>query len=581
MMTELGTTEKSIIEAVSRERLMADTEAIARWVRLSGNEEEKKAFDYAEDELRKMGLETTRYSGSTHISLPVSAELTVGDTEVSAITHSMATSTPEDGLNSPLVYLGSGTAEDYASSDVKGKIVLVDGMAMPRKVLAAQEAGAVACICANQDEHVHEMIVSPVWGSPRPDDREKLPKIPVVSVGNSGREVLLDLTRDDSPVAHLTTRVDTGWTEIPTLVAQIDGTEEPEKFVLFSGHIDSWHYGAMDNGSANATMLEVLRVLLSHRETFSRGLRVAFWSGHSHGRYAGSTWYADNFWEDLNDNCVLHLNVDSVGGRNATVLTEAHAMAETRPVASEVIKTLAGVEFTGTRFGRAGDQSFLGHGIPSLFMSLSEQPPSEDDSAGGFAELIGGSGAKSGGLGWWWHTTEDTVDKIDPEFLLRDARIYAAIAYKFVAGTVLPLDISASSKELLDHLLDWQRKAGDRFDLSQIVDRTQRLADLCSHYQAQVERSESGEGEIKDSNEVIQNVDKILVRLNYTQCDPFEHDPALSQPPVPLLALIDELSRAEPNSGMENELLTLLVRRRNRIQHKLSEAIRLLEAVRG
>jgi hypothetical protein len=131
----------------------------------------------------------------------------------------------------------------------------------------------------------------------------------------------------------------------------------------------------MDNGSANATMLETLRVVLPYRATFRRGLRLAFWSGHSHGRYAGSSWYADTFWEDLHNNCVVHINVDSVGGQKATVLTEAPAMAETRPVAAEVIGALTGVEFTGTRFGRAGDQSFQGHGIPSLFMSLSEQPP--------------------------------------------------------------------------------------------------------------------------------------------------------------------------------------------------------------
>ena len=50
---------------------------------------------------------------------------------------------------------------------------------------------------------------------------------------------------------------------------------------MFSGHIDSWHYGAMDNGSANATMLETLRALLPHRNEFRRSLRLAFWSGHS------------------------------------------------------------------------------------------------------------------------------------------------------------------------------------------------------------------------------------------------------------------------------------------------------------
>jgi hypothetical protein len=566
-MTTERTTEKSIVESVSKERLMADTEAIARWVRLSGSEEEKESFDYVEDQLREMGLQTSRYSGRAYVSIPISAKLSVGGEEIAAITHSMAASTTAGGLDLPLVYVADG---DYSALDARGKIVLVDGMAMPGKVLAAEKAGAAACLCANQDEYVHEMIVSPVWGSPTPETRERLPNIPVASVGARERERLLELARGGT-VAHLETVVETGWTELPTLTAQITGSVEPEKFVLFSGHIDSWHYGAMDNGSANATMLEVMRVLMESGESFRRGLRVAFWSGHSHGRYSGSTWYADNFWEDLNENCVLHLNVDSVGGKNATVLTEAHTMAECQPLAADVIRDQTGVEFTGTRFGRAGDQSFLGHGVPSLFMSLSEQSPAQGDSAGGFAELVGGSAGRSGGLGWWWHTTEDTLDKIDPDLLVRDARIYAAIAYRLAAEPILPLDPSAAARELLDHISDWQEKAGDRFELSGVTERARRLSDLCKMLQDKTESLRSGDPEtVKALNSVIQNVEQTLVRLDYTRCDPFAHDPALSQPAVPLLAPVDDLTRSKPGSDREGELLTQLVRNRNRLLRELS-----------
>ena len=71
----------------------------------------------------------------------------------------------------------------------------------------------------------------------------------------------------------------------------------------------------MDNGSANAVMLEVARILSKYKKELRRGLRLAFWSGHSHGRYAGSTWYADNFWLDLEKNCVAHVNTDSAGAK--------------------------------------------------------------------------------------------------------------------------------------------------------------------------------------------------------------------------------------------------------------------------
>jgi len=579
-MRDLNNMEKTLVEAVSPERLMSDTEAIARWVRLSGTEDELKSFDYVEGMLRRMGLETTRHTGWAYISLPESAELSVEDREVPAITHSMAPNTPEDGLRLPLVYLGKGTKEDYSSGDVRGKVALVEGIAIPGKVQLAEEAGAAACVFANADEHVHEMIISTVWGSPAPETRDELPRIPVVSVGAAGRAVLKEaLNEQPSPTVHLQARVSTVWTEIPTLTAQVDGTEEPEKFVLFSGHIDSWHYGAMDNGSANALLLETLRVLLPYRATLRRSLRLAFWSGHSHGRYAGSTWYADNFWEDLHDNCVLHLNADSPGGRGATVMTEGQAMAETRACAADIIRALTGEEFNGTRFGRSGDQSFMSQGIPSLFMFVSEQPPGQDESAGDVVELLGAPGAKGGGVGWWWHTTEDTVDKIDPGLLVRDTRIYAVAAYRFLSDVLLPLDVQASAEELLAHLEGWQKKAGERFDLSAVVSRSQEVADVAARLQSRLETlGDEAELEMtKSLNEAITRAEKGLVRLNYVRSDLYDQDPALSQQPVPLLMPVDDLSLSEPGSDAAHENLTLLVRRRNRVLHELSLVKRALQ----
>ena len=573
-MRELSDLEGKIIGSVSSERLMSDTETIAQWVRLSGTEEERASFDYVEDVLRELGLETTRHMGWAYISLPEGADLSVEDTAVPAITHSMAPETPEGGLELPLVYVGNGSEEDYAEKDVRDKAVLVEGIAIPGKARAAEEAGAAACVFANADEHVHEMIVSILWGSPTPETRTNLPRVPMVSVGAVGATILREFLEEPTPpTIRLTTRVSTGWKEIPTLVAQLDGNEEPEKFVLFSGHIDSWHRGAMDNGSANALMLEVLRVLLPYREKLRRSLRLAFWSGHSHGSYAGSTWYADNFWEDLQDNCVLHLNTDSPGGRGATVMTEGQAMAETREMAADAIYTLTGEKFNGSRFGRSGDQSFMSLGIPSLFMFVSEQPPGQDASAGDVAALLGGPGAKGGGVGWWWHTTEDTPDKLDPELLARDARVYAVVAHRFLSEAVLPLDVRALAEELLDHLRRWSEKAQGRFGLSSVVSRAEEVAELAARFQEQLESVRANNTSIasRELNEAVRRVELGLVRLNYAQSDPFDHDQAVGQPPVPLLTPVDKLLLTDRESDEEREIATLLVRRRNRIMHELAQ----------
>src|SRR2546421_12697931 len=47
-----------VAESVSTDRLMEDTREIARWVRLSGSPEERRAFAYIERRLREAGRRT-------------------------------------------------------------------------------------------------------------------------------------------------------------------------------------------------------------------------------------------------------------------------------------------------------------------------------------------------------------------------------------------------------------------------------------------------------------------------------------------------------------------------------------------
>jgi hypothetical protein len=72
-------------------------------------------------------------------------------------------------------------------------------------------------------------------------------------------------------------------------------------------------------------------------------------------------------------------------------------------------------------------------------------------------------------------------------------------------------------------------------------------------------------------NAAIMAVERLLVRLNYVQTDPYAHDPALSEPPVPLLAPLEVLLAAAPGSDTDHEVLNLLVRRRNKIRHELAQ----------
>lgn len=536
-------------------QLLAHLPHFSTTVRSSGSEAEAAAFAYAESVLAGYGYKTRLLKHDAFISLPGEATLKAGDLDIPCITHAMAA--PTAALSGRLQYLTD------RESEVNGNIALMDGLAEPGIVRSLVQRGAIGAVFIN-GEHTHEMILSPVWGSPDAGSLVELPGIPVVSVTSEWAGKLREVAASGGEV-RLATQVDTGWRRIPLLEATLEAPDGDGSLILFSGHIDAWHLGAMDNGGANCTMLEVARVMAGRRSELKRSLRLLFWSGHSHGRYAGSAWYADEQFEELSDRALLHVNIDSVGGDGADVLSVAPSMTEAFSLVSEAIAAETGQGYEGRRMERSGDQSFFGHGVSSVFVSLSEQPPATGVAADGFAKLFGGGG-RSGGLGWWWHTTEDTADKLDPTRLERDARVYLRVIHRACTAVHVPLEYSRTAREILLQLEQWRELAGADLDLGVAVARARELSLILEEFEAGL--SDSAEA----SWPVLKAMARILVPLNYVAGSVYSHDPALPQPAVPALAGIQKLA-ATTDEAERKHLLVGLRRERNRVVGALREAV--------
>jgi hypothetical protein len=371
---------------------------------------------------------------------------------------------------------------------------------------------------------------------------------------------------------RLSTSLEERWRKIPVIEAVIPGSDEPEKFVLLHGHLDSWHQGIGDNATGDATLLECARVLWKHRDKLRRTVRVAWWSGHSHGRYAGSVWYADAHAIDIDENCVAHINCDSPGCRDASAFDDVFWMAEAESLAKALVKDVTGQDAEGGRPLRAGDKSFSNIGVPTFFMLSSNIPKPEIRRRGLYA--VGGCG-----MNIEWHTEADTIDIADRQNLLRDIKLYAVAAFRTANAPLYALDLSMGAADIGRTLARYQEAVGARFDLGAAISEAKGLEEDLRRYYDEAKRLEGkpvGDAAVRRFNETQRAVSRLLVSVNYSRNGPFWHDPAVDVPPLPDLEPCLKLGTIPPDSDAAHVTSTHLVRGRNRLVAALREARRLI-----
>lgn len=561
-MSEPHPSEARLLSQVSGPRLMEATRAIARWVRLSGEPDELASFEWVRDRLREYGYETELTHHRAYISLPGPAVLRVAGQErtIAGISHAFAASTPPDGLTARLV----DAREREAAGSCAGAIVLVDGMASGVSVREWEGRGTVGQVHVH-DDHLHETSVSPVWGNPTEEGMALMPRTPSLAIRRSDAAWLRELLAAGPVEVTVHTEVLTEWREVPLLTAELPSAPR-EPYVLLSSHIDSWYHGAMDNGSANATTLEVARLLAESAGELRRGLRVAFWSGHSHGRFAGSAWYADDRWLDLYEHCVAHVFVDSTGGMGATVVTEAPVMPQTKALAAASVTAVTGEEFDGKRIGRFADQSFYAIGLNSVFGTLSEQEASSSADAISFKT----GGRRAGGLGWWWHTPDDTVDKVDEAFLVRDTKIYLSALHRLLTAPRLPFDYRPAIDEIASTIRARAASAERHLDLRGLLGDVARARDAVYAFHEALDGSGAEADDV--ANRALLALSRHLVPVAFHESGRFERDLAEPLVPVPALRDLERLAELAEGDPLAHAMATRLHRTVNRVRFALRNA---------
>jgi len=576
--------EAALVSAVDGERMMRHVRYLSTLERHSGTDAERAAFAYIANECRDAGITDVReYTFDAYLSFPVAGWLYVsGVGPVKAKTRAFAASTDGRIVEAEIIYVPSraGTAlfsgdgsRDFDDYDVRGKIVLSD-RGRPDAILAAGKAGALGHIhyWATDEDAIHEQITTTIWGTPTPETIDRLPTIPSIGVTRADGLRLVEAVKNgdgdggsgSGVTARLSTHVLTEWRRVPLVVAHIAAAGSDD-WAFCNGHVDSWYTGTTDNATGNAACLEIARIAWAQRDALARGVRVAWWPGHSQGRYAGSQWYADNFWADLHDHALINLNIDSPGAVGAHMYDVVTMGAETETFATALVHDRTGQHPEPERPSRAGDQSFWGAGVPSLYMLLSNIPKAQQAAVGGC------------GMNWWWHTESDTIDTADAAVLALDTTIYAATLARVCGGPVLPFTLAASAREIATLLAHYGEQAGDRFDLAPAHEAAAACVTACAALDARAEaliaaNADPTSSEARAIVAAQKAVTRALVPLRYTAGNRFEPDAAMPAPALQLLRSITELATLVPESNAARFLATALVRRRNAVCHALREA---------
>ena len=573
--------ESRILSEVSLEEPWALIEAFSRMHRWQP-EDVNKGVDFLVGRLEKLGIPVTVHEPVLHLSVPLEAEVRVAGQTFRAKPPGYSRAVP-DGFEGELTYLRAApknirsyskriedlfgdavkSVED-AKAKVRGKIVVTESFANPANTQLFEEWGACGIIAVNPGANIHWGICTTVWGTPDLDDLPRRPSIPVVAVNNPDGQKIIELAKKGES-GTIVSDLREGWFMQKLPVVDIPGAEQPEKFVLLHGHLDSWEVGVGDNATGNAAKLELARVLWNNRDKLKRSVRIAWWPGHSTGRYAGSTWFSDAFAIDLDENCVAQINCDSPGCRWATSYHKTTVMAETEALALKAIADVGGRHGKGNRPHQAGDYSFNNIGISSYFMLSSTMP--DDLRAEKNYYAVSGCGGNIG-----WHTEDDTLEIADKDILMTDMKIYLLAVWRNANADILPYDWRATAAEFLATIDTYRKAAGDRFDLTPSHQAASELAGALDGFYGAIEKNAIDAGE---ANDAITELARILVPVNFVRTPRFRHDPAYTTPRLPTIATAEELDDFDDYQiGFAR---TQLMRGQNRLIAALREAKRRVE----
>ena len=343
---------------------------------------------------------------------------------ISLIAHSTSTD-----IEAEVVFVGKGTShEDYEGKDVKGKIVLTEGMARMVHRVACVKMGAAGLLTfvppSGKDEIANLRRYDAIW----PDGEEKEQATFGFSLTQADGLKLKGMLEEGKTV-KVKAKVDASLKagKIEVLSALIPGEEKTKEFWVVA-HVCHPYPGANDNASGSGAIMEALRVisqLIAEKKIPKPSYSIRFiWMPE----WSGTIYFIDREKDSLK-NCIGMLNMDMVGADPAKAGSTLHLFrtpfslpttfnnvvrywCETEAKRKDNRReggTMAPLPFEFSKYSAGSDHFMLTDstvGIPAVMLN---QEPDR-----------------------FYHTSTDSIDKIDTRQMGYASRIAALTSLSMV-----------------------------------------------------------------------------------------------------------------------------------------------------
>jgi hypothetical protein len=408
--------------------------------RPAGSEADRRAVEWGVAKLKELGFSNVRAEKVTVPHWSRGAEsgeiLAPYPQRVALAALGGSAGTPAEGIEAEVVEVPTYEAlEKVAPETVKGKIVFISnrmkrakdgsgyGPAVAARGGSAARAGKMGAVAVLIRSIGTDNNRTPHTGSMRAESGN-WPSTPAAALSNPDADLLAAQIASGKPVRF---RLKLGAQHLPeqesaNVIGEIPGREKPEEIVLLGCHLDSWDLGtgAIDDGTGCAIVAEAARRIGALKQHPRRTIRVVLFANEEFG-LSGARAYAEKHAADLPKHIVA---AESDFGEGKVWQVAGRIAPESRPGFEEIARLLKplGVEASDEVADGGADLIPMGPARVPVF-ALSQDGTTYFD---------------------YHHTSNDTLDKVDPKNLDQNVAAWVAFAY---AAAEMPGDFGRSPEQ--------------------------------------------------------------------------------------------------------------------------------------